>query len=57
MVKVIPLRTAVLLGSVISLVQAMYPSNSDVVSLTSGNFDRLVKDSEAVWVVEFYAPW
>ena len=32
-------------------------SGGDVVSLTSTNFDRLVKDGDAVWLVEFYAPW
>jgi len=45
-----------LLGCVISA-QAMYSSSSDVVSLTSTNFDRLVKGGDAVWIVEFYAPW
>lgn len=36
---------------------ALYPSSSDVVSLTASNFDRLVEQSDAVWVVEFFAPW
>jgi protein disulfide-isomerase A6 len=42
-----------LLGSA----HGLYSSSSDVISLTSTNFDRLVKGSDAVWVVEFYAPW
>lgn len=36
---------------------ALYPSSSDVVMLTASNFDRLVEQSDAVWVVEFFAPW
>lgn len=36
---------------------AMYPSSSNVVELTPSNFDRLVLNSDEVWVVEFYAPW
>jgi protein disulfide-isomerase A6 len=36
---------------------ALYSSSSDVVSLSTSNFDRLVKESDSVWVVEFYAPW
>lgn len=51
-----PAAVLVCLGALVG-VDAMYPSSSDVVSLTSTNFDRLVKQSDAVWVVEFYAPW
>ncbi|KAI5610948.1 protein disulfide-isomerase A6 precursor [Silurus asotus] len=29
----------------------------DVVELTDDNFDRLVLDSNDVWLVEFFAPW
>lgn len=36
---------------------AMYPSSGDVVELTSANFDRLVMQSDNIWIVEFYAPW
>jgi len=32
-------------------------SSGDVVTLTSTNFDRLVKNGDEVWIVEFYAPW
>jgi len=40
-----------------SLSQAMYPSNSDVIELTPSNFNKLVIQSDEVWIVEFYAPW
>merc|ERR1719384_1531353 len=36
---------------------ALYNKNSGVVDLTSNNFDHRVKDSNGVWIVEFYAPW
>jgi protein disulfide-isomerase A6 len=36
---------------------ALYDGKTDVVELTADNFDRLVKNSEAPWLVEFYAPW
>ena len=36
---------------------ALYDSSNDVVQLTSSNFDRLVTQSDDVWIVEFYAPW
>lgn len=32
-------------------------SKDDVVELTDSNFDKLVLDSEDVWLVEFFAPW
>lgn len=35
----------------------MYPSSGEVLDLTPANFDRMVKQSDAVWLVEFYAPW
>lgn len=35
----------------------MYGSDSDVVELTESNFDKLVTNSDNLWVVEFYAPW
>lgn len=38
-------------------VSGLYPSNSDVVDLTESNFDKLVTQSDNIWVVEFYAPW
>ncbi|XP_067623358.1 protein disulfide-isomerase A6 homolog [Eurosta solidaginis] len=36
---------------------ALYTSNDDVVELTPSNFDRLVVNDDAIWIVEFYAPW
>jgi protein disulfide-isomerase A6 len=36
---------------------ALYPSSSEVVDLTPANFDRLVIQNDALWIVEFYAPW
>lgn len=32
-------------------------SKSDVVELTDDNFERLVLNSDDVWLVEFFAPW
>jgi len=32
-------------------------SKDDVIVLTDSNFDKLVLDSEDVWLVEFFAPW
>ena len=32
-------------------------SDKDVVELTESNFDKLVLDSEDMWLVEFFAPW
>ncbi|XP_075219462.1 protein disulfide-isomerase A6 homolog CaBP1 [Lycorma delicatula] len=40
-----------------SYVDALYPSSSDVTDLNEANFDRLVTQSDHIWVVEFYAPW
>uniref|UniRef100_A0A914NR75 Protein disulfide-isomerase n=1 Tax=Meloidogyne incognita TaxID=6306 RepID=A0A914NR75_MELIC len=36
---------------------ANYNSADDVVELTAGNFHKLVLDDDAIWIVEFYAPW
>ncbi|KAM7367787.1 hypothetical protein PAMP_014062 [Pampus punctatissimus] len=32
-------------------------SQKDVVELTDDNFDKMVLDSDDVWLVEFFAPW
>lgn len=32
-------------------------SKKDVVELTDDNFDKMVLDSDDVWLVEFFAPW
>eukprot|EP00803_Ostreobium_quekettii_P001149 evm.model.scf_354.2 EVM.evm.TU.scf_354.2 scf_354:3633-5375(-) len=34
-----------------------YSASSGVVTLTSGNFEEEVLTSEALWMVEFFAPW
>jgi protein disulfide-isomerase A6 len=38
-------------------VSALYSKSSGVVDLNANNFDSRVKDSDGVWIVEFYAPW
>lgn len=35
----------------------LYSSTDDVVELTPNNFQRLVINSDELWIVEFYAPW
>lgn len=32
-------------------------SKKDVIELTDDNFDKMVLDSDDVWMVEFFAPW
>ena len=32
-------------------------SDKDVVKLTDSNFEKIVLNSEDIWLVEFYAPW
>lgn len=32
-------------------------STEDVIELTDANFDKLVLQSDDVWLVEFFAPW
>ncbi|XP_045524723.1 protein disulfide-isomerase A6 homolog [Pieris brassicae] len=36
---------------------ALYDSSSDVVQLTPSNFEKLVTNSNEVWIIEFFAPW
>lgn len=36
---------------------AFYSSSDGVTELTPANFDRLVIQDDAIWIVEFYAPW
>ncbi|XP_004211312.1 protein disulfide-isomerase A6 [Hydra vulgaris] len=43
--------------AIIYVVNALYEKSDDVVELTGGNFDHLVKYSDEIWLVEFYAPW
>ena len=37
--------------------EALYSKSSGVVDLNPNNFDNRVKDSDGIWIVEFYAPW
>ncbi|KAG7168835.1 protein disulfide-isomerase A6 homolog [Homarus americanus] len=36
---------------------ALYSASSGVVDLTQSNFQKEVINSDAIWVVEFFAPW
>jgi len=45
------------LAALIAPSLALYDRSSGVADLTPGNFDGKVKNSDAVWIVEFYAPW
>uniref|UniRef100_A0A1B6D3Y8 Protein disulfide-isomerase A6 homolog n=1 Tax=Clastoptera arizonana TaxID=38151 RepID=A0A1B6D3Y8_9HEMI len=41
----------------ISTCYGLYSPSSNVIDLTESNFDKLVVQSQDVWIVEFYAPW
>lgn len=41
----------------LTTILCLYPSSSDVVELDESNFDKLVTNSDHVWIVEFFAPW
>lgn len=41
----------------LAVADAQFSSNSDVISLTHSNFDKLVLGSDNIWLVEFFAPW
>ncbi|XP_055386735.1 protein disulfide-isomerase A6 homolog [Condylostylus longicornis] len=45
------------LAIIFNCADALYPTNGDVVELTPSNFDKLVLQDDAIWIVEFYAPW
>ncbi|CAG9117976.1 unnamed protein product [Plutella xylostella] len=36
---------------------ALYSPSDDVIDLTPSNFDKLVTNSDDIWLIEFYAPW
>lgn len=38
-------------------VNALYSANSAVVQLTDDTFSKKVLTGDALWLVEFYAPW
>lgn len=48
---------ALVVVSVISLVSCFYEDGSSVQVLTNDNFKSLVRDSQDIWLIEFYAPW
>ncbi len=52
-----PLAGLLLLALTAPSALALYSRSSGVVDLNPNNFDNRVKDSDGVWVVEFYAPW
>ena len=37
--------------------RSLYTKDDDVVILTEGNFEEEVLNCDALWIVEFYAPW
>lgn len=41
----------------LSSVFSMYGGKSDVITLTTSNFNKDVVNSADIWLVEFYAPW
>jgi protein disulfide-isomerase A6 len=41
----------------INLAYSLYGPKSDVVKLTSSNFQKEVVESSDLYMVEFYAPW
>jgi len=47
----------VVLFSLVSACWGLYPSSSNVIELTPNNFDKLVINSDKIWIVEFFAPW
>ena len=54
------IRFLVTVGAILALSSvgsALYTRKDAVVELTPDNFDQRVKDSDGVWIVEFYAPW
>lgn len=54
------MKTLVAAATLLALAQvssALYSKNSGVTDLNPNNFDNKVKDSDGIWVVEFYAPW
>lgn len=41
----------------INMAFSLYNTNSNVINLTSSNFNKEVVNSADIWLVEFYAPW
>merc|ERR1712071_54245 len=55
MIKLLFLCT--LLAMCAQQARALYSAGSSVIELTPSNFNKLVINSNEVWIVEFYAPW
>lgn len=50
--------TVVWLGiCLLSLTEALYGSQDEVIELTEGNFKNRVLNGDEIWIVEFFAPW
>lgn len=47
----------VALSLFIALTNTLYSSGDAVIQLNSSNFNSLVKNSDEIWLIEFYAPW
>ena len=41
----------------VSVTYGMYGPSDDVIELNPQNFHKKVMDDDALWLVEFYAPW
>lgn len=53
----LPYKTTVAQRENAAREQAEAERTSQVVTLTSANFDELVKESKDPWIIKFYAPW
>lgn len=51
------LSGVLLMSAFFAMTHALYGPSSDVIELTANNFKNKVIDSDAIWLVEFYAPW
>lgn len=51
------LFSGILVSTLFVVTRALYGPSSDVIELTANNFKNKVLDSDAIWLVEFYAPW
>ncbi|XP_037959684.1 protein disulfide-isomerase A6 homolog [Teleopsis dalmanni] len=47
----------IFLGLLCGTTWAFYSPSDNVVELTPANFQRLVVNDDAIWIVEFFAPW
>lgn len=56
-IVIIPISNFTAFLLLVKFTVALYDSSDDVVQLTSTSFDRLVSQSDNVWIIEFYAPW